>query len=138
MERTEPVGFVEPTTDDFLRIFGNPQSHSIVSRGGGLQDIVIYTPHKRGGGILSFFRRTLLPFLKPHLLSFGSNVLGDMANGSQLRDSLKRRGFESVSEIGQRVARGGARKKRRRKTKSKKKNIKKKNAHASEGEKQIN
>lgn len=113
-QRPEQFGFVEPSTEDFFRILGSPQSQTFLSRGGGLQDIVIYTPHKRGGGFLNFVRKTLLPFLKPHLLSFGSNVLGDMAKGSDLKTTLSRRALESASEIGQRVVKGGAKRKRRR------------------------
>ena len=126
-QRTEPVGYVEPSINDFLRILIENNSELSLTRGGGLKDIIVYTPHKRGAGFLSFVRKSLLPFIKPHLFSLGSNILSDMSQGSKLTDSIKRRGLETMSEIGHRVARGGARRKRKSKTiKRKNKKIKRK------------
>ena len=59
-------------------------------------------------------------------MNFGSNVLRDLAEGGDLKHSLKRRGFESVSELGKRITRGGARKRKRRVAKKRKRRVCKK------------
>ena len=103
-----------------------------INRGGGLDDISIY---QRGGsfiGILGKLARYTIPFLKsiilPEIPSFVSNISNDVSSGVKLKDSIKRRGINTISNMGVNVlrkARGG-RRVRKSKSQTKRRKIKRK------------
>lgn len=122
------VVYIPPTVEDFDLLFSN--------RGSGLSDIRVY--HNRGGSLLSVvgrFARYALPFLKsiivPEVGNFAKNVADDIGQGRSIKRVLKKRGIESVLNVGKRVvkkARGGRVRKNKSVTKkqiTKKKNVRK-------------
>ena len=58
-QRSDLLGFLEPSVDDYFRILGG-QQNILHSRGGGIDDIIIYTPAKRGGSFFQFPRKDCL------------------------------------------------------------------------------
>ena len=137
------ISFFPPTADQFKSLFQHappPPHHGFKNRdrlGGGLSDITIFTPYsrgrgggplgrRRGGGIFSNIAKRILPFLfrtiKPSVQSFGKNMIQDViVNKKNIKESLKRRGKESLKDAGKRLLMstmaprgGGCRKKRKR------------------------
>ena len=50
----------------------------------------------------------------PEAVTFGQNVLNDLERGNDnLRQTLKRRGFQSLTNVGKRIIKGGNIKKRK-------------------------
>ena len=112
--------FTQPSVETYLKLFGD-KSATINLRGGGLNDILIYRPEtRRGGSLFGFLKRAIIPLLKPALLSFGTNVLGDLNQGKGLKSTLKNRGVESIANLGKRVVSGGGRPRKRKQNKKKK------------------
>ena len=121
--QADNLAFVEPSIDDFVRMLSHA-GDSIETRGGGPNDIFIYTPYRRGGSFLSFLGRRVLPMLKPHLLNFGSNVMRDLRDGSGLKQAIKNRGIETAKDLGRQIIRGGCKGKKRKKAQPKRKKTK--------------
>ena len=114
---TSLESFIEPTPDEYLSVI-NRSSSTI---GGGLSDIVYFTP--RGGGIFSFLKRIVFPLIKQPALKFGQNVLSDISQGKNIKHSLKNNGISAVSDIASSAlgqSKGGARTKKRKKPSFKK------------------
>ena len=118
-----------PTENDFLMLFANPV---LLKTGGGLNDINSFKSpiyYQKGSGLLSWIKgiaKKNIPFalkyVMPEALAFGQSVLNDLErdNGS-LKTTLKRRGLQSLTNVGRRVAKGGnIKRKRRRLTKKRK------------------
>jgi len=113
--------FIPPARHEFDTLF--LESHV---RGGGLDDIRIFLPPpvqrgRRGGGIfnvLSGLAKKAVPFLMrnvaPEAVRMGKDVLGDVLEGRNLRESLKTRGVAALKGVGQRLARGGGGRVRKR------------------------
>ena len=126
------IVFIPPTAAEFSRLFSDDGQLS----GGGMQDIRIYTPPSRsprGAGIVSLLAglgKKIVPFLMrtilPEGLSMAHNVISDINSSISSRQSLKRRGLQSVSNVGRRVLRGGGGKTKRIRMRQKKKKTKKK------------
>lgn len=120
------VTFHPPSVKEFSLLFQSTPGKSL---GGGLSDIRVFSPprlHQRGGGLFSFLTglaKKATPFLlktiAPAALDFGKNVIEDVAEGrSDLKTALRRRGVESLKEVGGKTVkrvlkRGGGRSRRR-------------------------
>lgn len=105
------VGFVPLSVDEVGRFIA-PRG----KRGGALGDITVFDRrHLRGGGILSFLTglaRRATPFLlktiMPAALTMGQNVLQDINAGQgTLKDSIRKRGMETLKSIGPKLLAGG-------------------------------
>lgn len=123
------ITFVPPTKREFDTLFLD--RHSL--KGGGIENIKIFQPTaalqrtRRGGGIfnvLSGLAKRAIPFLirtiAPEAMQMGRGVLGDVLEGRKLRESLRSRGITAIRGVGERLARGGG--KIRKKKVNKKKN----------------
>lgn len=122
--------FTPPTENEFKQIFLSTP----LRKGGGFEDISIYTPktipYRRGSGILSFISgvaKRVLPMLvkaaKPAAKEFGKNMINDIIQKKSLRKSLKRNGIHALKQTGIKLMKGSGKKKINRKRKiSKKKN----------------
>ena len=116
------VQFAVPTHGQYLTLFGKRHR-----RGGGLQDIRIFSPHRRGGGLFTMFKglaKRALPFFMdnvfPHLVSGGSAVLQDVAKGKQFKRAARERGMETLKEVTRKARGGGVKRKKTCHTNSKK------------------
>jgi len=133
--------FIPPEADHYMILFQEPR---LLSRGGGLDDIQTFKSpviYQRGAGILSILggiARKAIPFIVrnvlPPALNMGSRVLDDVSSGKKkIRESLREHGLAALSDVGNRVMRGGQRKTKRKKTKKKstekKENSQEKTAH---------
>ena len=109
------VDFIPPSVEELFLLLTPP-------RGGGMDDIRVFNSgrqYTRGGGILSFLSRIArraAPFimrtLMPAALSLGQNVLHDINNGKQtFKQSLKKRGVESLKGVGKQIMGGRVQKK---------------------------
>ena len=106
--------FTPPTESEFKQLFLS----SPLRKGGGLEDIAIFTPktipHRRGSGILSFISgvaKRVLPFLfraaKPAAKEFGTKVIQDIVQGKRpIRKSLKKNGIKALKKTGIRLIKG--------------------------------
>jgi len=98
------VVFIPPSEDEFEKLFGMNPTKS----GGGLSDITIFQPRKRGGGILSSLSgiaKKVFPFLmksmKQPVKEFGASVLGDVITKRRnLKDSIKKHGVKAIKKSG--------------------------------------
>ena len=108
------IAFTPPTENEFKQLF----LFSPLRKGGGLEDISIFTPkglqYRRGSGILSFISgvaKRVLPFLikaaKPAAMEFGSLVVNDVVQGKHpIRKSLKKNGLKVLKKTGLRLMKG--------------------------------
>ena len=118
---------------EFLSLIRNHGGN--ISVRGGYRDIDIFKSHrhvKSGSGILSLLGnigRRALPFISKYILpsvrDLGQNVTSDVIGGQNFKQSIKRRGKETLKRLGARVLSGKGRGKRKRKQ-SRKMRIKKK------------
>lgn len=118
------ASYMQPSHEDFAHLF------AFHSRGAGLKNIRVYQPQyrSRGGSIFGIIRsiaKTAVPFLKrmilPELGNFTQQVVSDAANNIPMGLSLKRNLKQSARNLGNRIVRGGSRKKSKKsKTVSKK------------------
>ena len=124
--------FTPPTQEEFLQVLNGGVTQK---RGGGLEDIRVYTPsrYRRGGGLFSMLKsvaRTAIPFLirnfLPSIASAGVGIASDMSEGKKFKDSMKTRGSEAFRDVRRRVASGGGKKNSTKRccSKNSKKNIK--------------
>ena len=129
------VSFIEPSPEEFAIYFDN----NILKRGGGLDDIAVFSSPRRGcnsaglfsivSGLVKRVAPVVSRAIMPSALEFGQNVLQDLQSGkTNLKGALKERGLEALKNTGRRILTGqGARKRKRRNmTKSKNKRLKKK------------
>jgi hypothetical protein len=79
-------------------------------RGGGFSPFEVYQGHRfqTGYGIFGNILRFVLPFVKSldigkTALSTGTNVLGDVLAGENLKESLKKRGKTAATDIAKRA-----------------------------------
>lgn len=112
--------FIPPARHEFDTLFLESQA-----RGGGVEDIRIFLPPpvqrgRRGGGIfnvLSGLAKKAVPFLMrnvaPEAMRMGKDVLGDVLEGRNIRQSLKTRGMAALKGVGRRLVRGGGRRARK-------------------------
>ena len=67
--------------------------------------------------VLANLARSAAPFLMrtimPEGVNFAKNVVRDISSGKNLRRTLKRRGIESLKEVGKKIVRGGGRRLRK-------------------------
>ena len=108
------IAFTPPTESEFKQLFLS----SPLRKGGGLEDISIFTPkglpYRRGAGVLSFISgvaKRILPFLfkaaKPAAQEFGASVIKDVIRGKQpIHKSLKKNGLKAIKKTGLRLIRG--------------------------------
>lgn len=113
------VGFVQLSVDEIGRFIAPPGK-----RGAGLSDIRVFDRrHVRGGGFLSFLTglaRKATPFLlktiMPAALTMGQNVLQDVNTGQgTLKESIRKRGIETLKSIGPKLMAGGRINKKKKK-----------------------
>ena len=120
------LSFIEPSVEEFSILFDN----NVLKRGGGLEDIVVFTNPRRslsGGGLFSLLSglvKRVAPVVKrilmPSALEFGQNVLNDLQTGkNSLKTSLKERGIQALKSTGRRILTGRGTRKRKRKNKTK-------------------
>ena len=107
--------FNVPSHSHYLTLLGNK---STSRRGGALQDIRIFSPHRRGGGLFSMFKglaKRALPFFMenvfPHVVSGGSSVLQDMAKGKKFKRVARERGMETLNAVSKKIRGGGVKRK---------------------------
>ena len=121
------LSFVEPSADEFSILFDS----NVLKRGGGIDDIVVFTNPRRsisGGGLFSLISglvKRVAPVVKrilmPSALEFGQNVLSDLQSGkTNLKNSLKERGIQALKTTGRRILTGRGARKRKRKNKKQK------------------
>ena len=104
-----------------------------IAKGGGLADISIFVPKTNRGGsifqLLGNLVRSAAPFLMravaPEGLNFAKNVITDIGSGQNIRQTLKKRGIESLKQVGKNILKGGGKKRKMKRLGEKKK--KKKN-----------
>ena len=116
------VVFHPPTEAEFSTLFRSIVLH----KGGGFDSIQTFRPvsryHQRGGGIFSTIAnlaKSALPFLfraiAPSAVQFTQDVVHDVSTGERgLKGSLKRRGVEALQGVGQRLFKGGGKKRKRK------------------------
>ncbi|HIP16932.1 MAG TPA: hypothetical protein EYG76_01315 [Methanothermococcus okinawensis] len=95
-------------------------------------DISVYVPSGRavkGGGLFSILAglaKRAVPFLMrtiiPEGLNLAQNIVGDINSGTLNRSNLKKRGLESLHNVGRRIVKGG----RRKRTTKKKRTVNRK------------
>ena len=109
------------------------QNRLLVSGEGNINIFRRYRPSKRGNGVISFlskYGRYALPFLKkiilPSAKDFSKNVVSDVIAGNSLKSTLKKRGKQSLKDVGNRILSGAGRRGRKRKTSSLKRRKKRK------------
>ena len=115
------VTFSPPSVREFDILFKDEDS-ALKSRGGSLSDINVYVPQTpRGGsifGLLAKVAKTVAPILVrtilPEGINFANNVMRDVSSGKKVKQSLKRRGLQSLGRVGKKIVRGGSKKKRKR------------------------
>ena len=118
------MSFIEPSVEEFSLLFEN----NVLKRGGGLEDIVVFTNPRRslsGGGLFSLLSglvKRVAPVVKrvllPSALEFGQNILSDLQSGkTDLKSSLKERGMQALKSTGRRILTGRGARKRKRKNK---------------------
>ena len=118
------LSFIEPSVEEFSLLFEN----NVLKRGGGLEDIVVFTNPRRslsGGGLFSLLSglvKRVAPVVKrvllPSALEFGQNILSDLQSGkTDLKSSLKERGMQALKSTGRRILTGRGARKRKRKNK---------------------
>ena len=99
-----------PNTDDFVAHY-NPQ------KGGGGYPIFRGVPYQRGSGIFGAIlrsvvplaKRTFVPILKKagkSLLRSGTQAIGDIVQGKDVKTTLKKRARESLQNVGNLVKSG--------------------------------
>ena len=108
--------FTQPSIETYIKLFAD-SSANISIRGGGFDNVLIFKP--RGAGFFGFLKRALLPIVKPTLMQLGKNLLKDIGDGKNVKDSIKQRGIESIREIGRRTISRGAGRKRKKGKKTK-------------------
>jgi len=84
-----------------------------VQHGSGMDGLRFYKTNvyrMRGNGLGGFFAkiaRKLIPFatkhLLPHAMTMGRNVLSDVVEGGNVRDSLRSHGIQALKEVGRSV-----------------------------------
>ena len=121
------VQYIYPSVDLYDEAFKDLFSQS--SKGGSIDDIRVYKKPVGGNlfGILAKVLQTSLPFVKrlvmPEVRGFANNFMNDMQQNVPIRQSLKKNLKTSAKNIGKRILRGGARKKRKISSKRKKSKI---------------
>ena len=98
------VVFFPPSEVEFEKLLGRDS----FKNGGGLSDISIFQPRKRGGGILSSLSgiaRKVFPFLmkslKQPVKEFGASALGDVISKKRnFKESVKRHGLKAIKRSG--------------------------------------
>ena len=121
------VTFIPLSIREFDILLKN--ENTFKARGAGVSDINVYIPrHNRGGSLfqmLANLARSAAPFLMrtimPEGVNFAKNVVRDISSGQNLRRTLKKRGIESLKEVGKKIVRGGARRKLKMRKVSKRK-----------------
>ena len=122
------ITFIPPSEDDFKLLFTSTPLH----KGGGIDDISIFQPKqtflmqrsRRGGGILSFLTKRVLPFIfkaaKPSAKTFVSSVVKDVMEGkTPIKKSIKRHGIKALKDTGLKLISGSGKiQKKRRKRKN--------------------
>ena len=122
------VTYSPPSIREFDVLFKDDDS-VIPPRGGALSDINVYVPDSpRGGsifGLLARLAKSVAPMIMrtvvPEGVNFARNVIDDVSSGRKVKQSLKKRGLESLGRVGKKIIRGGSKRKsvknkRRRKT----------------------
>lgn len=115
------VSFAPLSVKEFNVLFKDDDD-GMNSRGGGISDISVYVPKSNRGGslfqILGKLAKSAAPLLMrtvvPEGINFAKNVIGDISSGQKLKQSLKKRGIESLKELGRKIVRGGGKKRRRK------------------------
>ena len=121
------VQYIYPSVDLYDEAFKDIISQN--SRGGSIDDIRVYKKPVGGNlfGILAKVLQTSLPFVKrlvmPEVSGFANNFMNDMQQNVPIGQSLKKNLKTSAKNIGKRILRGGARKKRKISSKRKKSKI---------------
>ena len=118
------VTYSPPSIREFDILLKDDDS-AIAPRGGALSDISVYVPESpRGGsifGMLARLAKSVAPLIMrtvvPEGINFAKNVLDDVSSGQRVKQSLKRRGFESLGRVGKRIVRGGSKKGKKKKNK---------------------
>ena len=123
------IAFTPPTEGEFKHLFLSTP----LRKGGGLDDISIFTPkglpYRRGSGVLSFISgvaKRILPFLmkaaKPAAKEFGSSLIKDVVTRKKpLRKALKKNGLRALKKTGLRLISGAGKKIKKKKKKRKRK-----------------
>ena len=110
---------------DYLRSQLQYGHNNILTLGNGIGDITIFRDRRlrRGTGaftnLIFKYGRKILPhlqkFLWPSIKEFSKNVAGDVISGdTSIKQSLKNRGKQSLKNVGERIMRGGGKKRNRR------------------------
>ena len=127
------VTYSVPSIREFDILFKDDDS-VITSRGGALSDINVYVPESpRGGsifGLLARLAKSVAPIIMrtvvPEGVNFARNVLDDVSSGQRVKQTLKKRGLETLGRVGKRIIRGGSKRKNVKKKRKRNKIIKKK------------
>ena len=122
------ISFIPPSEDEFKLLFTSTPLH----KGGGIDDISIFQPKqtflmqrsRRGGGILSFLTRRVLPFIfkaaKPSAKTFVSSVVKDVMEGkTPIKKSIKRHGIKALKDTGLKLISGSGRIQKKKRGKKK-------------------
>lgn len=112
------VTYSPPSIREFDILFKDDDS-VITSRGGALSDINVYVPDSpRGGsifGVLARLAKSVAPMIMrtviPEGVNFARNVIDDVSSGRKVKQTLKKRGLESLGRVGKKIIRGGSKRK---------------------------
>ena len=109
------ITLIPPSEDEFKLLFTSSPLH----KGGGLDDINVFQPKqtflmqrsRRGGGILSFLAKRVLPFIfkaaKPSAKTFVSSVVKDVIEGkTPIKKSIKRHSKKALKDTGLKLISG--------------------------------
>lgn len=115
----------EPLSVREFDLLFREQDNDTGGRGGGASDISVYIPkYQRGGSIFSVLANLfksaaplVMKTVLPEGLNFAKNVIGDISEGRSVRSTLKRRGIQSLKQVGKTLVRGGGGRKKKRKRK---------------------
>ena len=105
---------------DFLKTQEYYRHNNILTLGNGIGDINIFRDRRlrKGSGVFTDlifkYGRKLMPYLQKYLWpaakEFGKNVAGDVISGdSTIKQSLKKRGKQTLKNVGSRILRGEGR-----------------------------
>ena len=120
---------------DYLRSQQQYGHNNILTLGNGIGDITIFKDRRLRKGTGAFtnlifkYGRKILPYLSkflwPSVKEFSKNVAGDVMSGdTNIKQSLKNRGKQSLKRVGERILRGeGKKRKKRRKHVKRLKNV---------------
>lgn len=116
------VPYTPLTESQFIQLLKNENKH--LRFGNGLSDINIFKRRKLDPGLVygegflgdlfSKLGPKILPLLRTYLLPFAKNVTGDILKGEKIKNSLKKRGLQSMREIGSKIISGEGRKRKRK------------------------